>query len=251
MLYFEDDQMTEAQQIYNKLYLKTKKVIPISWSPWYETLIRMKPDFKEKRVLEVGCGTGRMCAYVAKKEACVVGIDFSINALRIAKKIFRNEGHSRPIELCLADANVLPFRSDVFDVIICCEVLEHLQHHGKLLWEISRVTKPRGTVYISTPNSVSLYGVKKMVLELFGKFKSWQPYYGWLSIFRFKKLIRDNRFKIIKIYGCDYVQPGLGYILWKTQNKFLEWLFDMFGKKLGGHFPINHFGLHTVIICIK
>lgn len=56
---------------------------------------------------------------------------------------------------CLqVDANQpLPFDSESFDLIWCSEVIEHLQDPAFVMSELRRVTKPGGTLVLTTPNS--------------------------------------------------------------------------------------------------
>lgn len=49
-------------------------------------------NVKEKRILDIGCGTGRMAVQMAKRGAHVVGIDISQNMLDMAKSIAEKEG---------------------------------------------------------------------------------------------------------------------------------------------------------------
>jgi SAM-dependent methyltransferase len=56
---------------------------------------------------------------------------------------------------CLkVDANApLPFEDASFDLVWCSEVIEHLQEPARALAELKRVTKPGGTLLLTTPNS--------------------------------------------------------------------------------------------------
>jgi SAM-dependent methyltransferase len=49
-------------------------------------------------------------------------------------------------------ADHLPFASNSFDVVICDNVLEHLEHPWGLLREVGRVLKPGGVFFAKTPN---------------------------------------------------------------------------------------------------
>lgn len=57
------------------------------------------------------------------------------------------------------DAMVLPFADEVFDWIVCTEVLEHIPHPQHALAEFHRVLKPGGQAYITTPLSWGLHYV--------------------------------------------------------------------------------------------
>ena len=52
----------------------------------------------------------------------------------------------------------MPFDDDQFDVVIMCEVLEHLNFNPlPLLKEINRIGKPGSIFYLSMPNATSIY----------------------------------------------------------------------------------------------
>ena len=53
----------------------------------WETLKKMLPDFKGKRVLDLGCGYGWYCQYAIENDAAsVVGVDISDKMLTVAKE---------------------------------------------------------------------------------------------------------------------------------------------------------------------
>lgn len=52
--------------------------------------------------------------------------------------------------------NGLPFRDNKFDMVVACEVIEHLVDTNYLLIEIKRVLKPAGYLVMSVPNICSL-----------------------------------------------------------------------------------------------
>lgn len=51
----------------------------------------------------------------------------------------------------VADAHMIPFRNDIFDLIIIQAVLEHVLDPHKVVSEITRVLKLQGIVYAETP----------------------------------------------------------------------------------------------------
>jgi len=99
-----------------------------------------------KLILDIGCGDGRLCQVIRRKQECfLVGVDLSMTALRRA-----------PGPKCCASAAYLPFRDRAFDLVISTEMLEHLPEeiYRRALKEISRVA--RDSILISVPNKENL-----------------------------------------------------------------------------------------------
>lgn len=68
---------------------------------------------------------------------------------------FRSE-----IDVFDAEADPYPYRDESFDVVLCCELIEHLLHDPMhMLIECSRVLKNDGLLVLTTPNTVSLSSV--------------------------------------------------------------------------------------------
>ena len=74
-------------------------------------------NFAGKRVLEVGCGDGRLTWRYASAVRHVTGIDVDRDELRIAR-IERPSDLENMVALAQADSAHLPFRSDSFDLAI-------------------------------------------------------------------------------------------------------------------------------------
>ncbi len=97
-----------------------------------------------RRVLEVGCGEGRLAHHLVTSgpapdafEACDVSID------RVAP------GLHPLIRFQQASIYELPFEDRSFDLVVCCEVLEHLEDPAQGLAEVARVSGRH--VLLSTP----------------------------------------------------------------------------------------------------
>ncbi len=99
------------------------------------------------RILDVGCGRGGFTIGVlAKKDATVIGIDFSKDFLKEAKKI------SPPnCEFILASASDMCFKGDSFDEIHCHHVLEHVPNMDGALDGMAETLKPSGKLVLSFP----------------------------------------------------------------------------------------------------
>jgi ubiquinone/menaquinone biosynthesis C-methylase UbiE len=107
-------------------------------------------------VLDVGCGNGRHTAEVCRWDCCAVGVDVSVQELKIAKYFLAHKRSRREVvghgDFMAADAEHLPFKDGVFDRIVCTEVLEHIPDDRAGIRELVRVLKPGGLMAVSVPN---------------------------------------------------------------------------------------------------
>jgi len=74
-------------------------------------------DLNGKRVLEIGCGDGRLTWRYANAARFVAGIDLNRDELRIAS-IERGSDLEKTVALAQADSVRLPFRDNAFDLAI-------------------------------------------------------------------------------------------------------------------------------------
>lgn len=102
------------------------------------------------RALEVGCGGGILTMEIAKLGFETHGLDISENAIQQARYQAEKEGLA--IHYQVASALELPFEDQSFDVVFCCDVLEHLPDLDKAIEEIARVTKKGGVFFYDTIN---------------------------------------------------------------------------------------------------
>ena len=141
---------------YNKFHDRTKiqaKIIN-SKNFTYRFLIETldKYDFKKKKVLDIGCGSGTIDFYLAKNGSSVLGIDISENAIKKCKESSRILKLDRDLTFKVVN---FPNESvnQKFDLVICAEVLEHLKDDVMALRKIKKMLKPKGISIISVPSS--------------------------------------------------------------------------------------------------
>ena len=117
------------------------------------------------RVLDVGCGEGATLAWLKGIHPCTetVGIEFVDRAAAVARNVADH------IVCADIERDPVEFPSDYFDLILCLDVLEHLQDPWATLRRLVNWLAPTGKIIVSVPN-VRYRGVL-VDLVLRGKFE--------------------------------------------------------------------------------
>ena len=111
---------------------------------------------KCKKILEAGCGTGRILYPLAKKGFKCYGIDPSKNMLAQLKQ--KLKGKNIYINLKKGSIEKIPYKSNTFDGTYTMHVLMHLpKWHEEAIQEMYRVTKKGGVVIYDFPNKNSIW----------------------------------------------------------------------------------------------
>jgi tellurite methyltransferase len=105
-----------------------------------------------RRVLDLGCGSGRHLLHLARIGLEVFGLDSSIAALGLAAEWLAEQ--KLKAGLILADVRQpLPFRNNSFDSLVSTQVIHHalLETVQATAGEIARVVRPGGVILVSVP----------------------------------------------------------------------------------------------------
>ncbi len=102
------------------------------------------------KVLDVGCGGGYACEYLARRQAVVAGTDILEAALLEARAHAAQQ--DLQIDYRLSAAERLDCDDDAMDAVTCFDVLEHIPDKQTALREIYRVLKPGGWLFFDTLN---------------------------------------------------------------------------------------------------
>jgi len=111
---------------------------------------------ENKHCLEIGSFLGAVSISLRKLGYRVSALDIPEfhNSAKLRELYRQNDVDFGGINL---RSSKLPFESNVFDAVVICEVMEHLNFNPlPALLEINRVLKPDGYVYIGMPNQASL-----------------------------------------------------------------------------------------------
>jgi len=136
------------------------------------------------RVLDLGTGTGDLAAEFLRRDARVVGVDFSEPMLRLARRKLGVQAH-----WVLGDALRLPFRAGQFDCTCMGFSCRNVESLDALFREMARVTRPGGVVMaldFSLPRRPLLRALYRLYLGVL------VPVVGWVVDRRAYRYLRDS-----------------------------------------------------------
>jgi ubiquinone/menaquinone biosynthesis C-methylase UbiE len=164
---FWDSQVQKAGGDLSETNLKT---VPweVSQQPAYQFYLQALGDLQGKRVLECGCGDGRLSVLLAGAGAEVYALDISPINLELCRRRAVACGVSDRLIATVADLEYLPYPDMAFDVVCGVFILHHVDvstagHH------IARVMKSPGqAVFLenSAANPVLMFGRQRLVGHL-------------------------------------------------------------------------------------
>ncbi|MFA5194154.1 MAG: class I SAM-dependent methyltransferase [Verrucomicrobiia bacterium] len=150
-----------------------------------------------KTVCEVGVGEGSLLKNLVKifPKAKYWATDLSDSEVKKAKNSL--EGIKK-VNFNVQNAeNLYVFKDKQFDLIICCEVLEHVMNYKKALTELKRISKKY--VLISVPNE-PIWRILNMIRgKYLSEFGNTPGHLNHWSSITFKKLIKSEKFLILDI----------------------------------------------------
>lgn len=106
--------------------------------------------FPGETLLDVGCGGGFLSEEFAQDGFRVTGIDPSPKSIAAAAKHAAENGLEIRYEVGRGEK--LPFPDASFDLVACCDVLEHVDDPVQVVREVARVLKPEGVFFFDTVN---------------------------------------------------------------------------------------------------
>lgn len=163
-------------------------------------------SISKKNVLDIGCGGGLISESLAKKKAKVTGIDENICSIKQAKE------HAKISSLKIKYINqsldsFFNKNKKKFDLILCLEVLEHVDDVKKTLDKITKLLNPGAILILSTINR----NLKSLIFaKIFGEYiLNWIPigthqFEKFLKPEEISELLKLKKIKIKKIKGLEF-----------------------------------------------
>jgi len=154
----------ELKKFYDGVYKKgershyTKLILGKSISEEKVSVLK-EINWNNKKVLDVGCGTGELAYLISQKKAKYVkGIDYSPVAIELANKNYK----ANNLEYQCVDIDNI---DGEYDVILLVGVLEHIDDPVKLLRRLKGLLKKGGSLLVTCPNWSNVRGHVLMTLK--------------------------------------------------------------------------------------
>ena len=181
---------------YQQEHRRTLSKQPLAWGVWRipEDELGALGDVKGRDLLELGCGGGQWSAALIDEGARPVGLDLSGEQLAHVRRT------APTVPALQADAEVLPFRAESFDVVFCDHGGMTFADPLRVVPEVARVLRPGGLLAFCIGSPLLLIAIDPTTDEVtdrlhadwFGMHRfDWDhevieyqlPYGEWLSLF--------------------------------------------------------------------
>lgn len=164
-------------------------------------------------VLDFGCGPGHLFRHLVKRAPTIryFGMDFSPGSV----EHLRRQWGTQPQFIGAAAVGSFPVTLDrTFDVIVCCEVIEHLDDTTleHVCAAFTRLLRPGGTLYMTTPNNEDLTRNATMCPDCGATFHRWQHMRTWNARSLVAQMARHgftNHRTLELVYGKNWLHSEL------------------------------------------
>lgn len=231
------------QEFYNQYWqgLQPLSSYKVSRAKWImDVLLQARKAYTENiKLLDLGCGDGRLVPlWQAITGADAHGLELSPQAVETAQNMFPSVHYKQ------GDATAAGYESNSFDIIICQEVLEHIEQQDQLIAEAARIMKTGGTLILTTPNKYYFDHRK-------GGNYSTQPIEQIIDKKELFSLLRP-RFQVQSYETLIYAKGDYGSYTYLTN----QYLLAMLRRLNLEHSWKNRllkagYGLHMAVVCKK
>jgi len=116
-------------------------------------------DLPGGRALEVGCGAGRIAIALARRGFQVDGLDVVPRVVEQAAHLAAAAGVDARFFVADFTKSDPRFPDETYDLVVCSEVLEHVEPWREVVGNIAQVLKPGGLLVLTTPNDPAQFSV--------------------------------------------------------------------------------------------
>ncbi len=190
-------------------------------------------DWKEKRVLDIGCGQGFYAIPIARRCRQIVGFDLSAANVEIAARHAARYGLSN-VQFCQAD--LFDFAPEgLFDVAYAVTVLMHITDVPGALAKIATFLNPGGLLLISDLN-------RSFHTRLLPMRQKSSIYYRTFSFKELRENLSYAGFRVVRESGRLYSVGGL---------RKPDWVIMGWMEEYARFWPVKYLGEHIVLLAQK
>jgi ubiquinone/menaquinone biosynthesis C-methylase UbiE len=183
--------------------------------------LRLMP-LQDQFILDAGCGPGTYGLILAQEGNEVVGIDISLESIKVAKERAKRKRVDSKFEPVVADLENLPFRDNTFDICFSGWALHHFPSL-QVLTGLTKVLKNEGKMALAEPNELHLaIRASRHAENLFkGLFLETGLFTENVSIHTYKdycQSLKNNGLIIIILTSCYAKEPIVlprSIVIWK------------------------------------
>ncbi len=168
-----------------------------------DAVLSLAGPLRSKRVLEVGCGDGTYAIAASIKGAEVAAVDISASMLTSARR--RAEEGGAVVEWCQASAERLPFKANVFDIVIAVTSLCFIEDPRCAVKEAARVLRPGGVFIVGELGWLNWWALSRTVRGWLGSAK-WRHARFW-SLRQLRRLVIEAGLVFHTGRGAVYYPP--------------------------------------------
>lgn len=154
-------------QFFEKYSQMTRSKEGLAGANEWRVFKKLLPNFKNKTVLDLGCGYGWHCNYAVEQGAKrVIGIDQSEKMLKVASEKFP----SSKIEFVKEDIEKVDFPENTFDVVMSSLVFHYVENYEALIHKINQMIKANGKIVFTVEHpTFTAYGSQDWYYDDQGK----------------------------------------------------------------------------------
>lgn len=199
--------------------------------------------YRDRAVLEVGCGAAVDLARFARGGARVTGVDVAASAIELARTNFAQQGLQGDFRV--ADGEHLPFADNQFDLVYAHGVVQYTPAPRRLVDECRRVLKPGGQAIFQVYNRVSWLNALSRVMKV-GLEHEDAPVLLKFSIGEFRRLL--DGFREVRIVPERFPVKSRLHGGWKgaLYNGVFVGTFNLLPRAV-----VRRFGWHLLAFCRK
>lgn len=198
-------------------------------------------------IIDVGCGNGSMTLPVGLQAYNILGIDLDESSINEAQR----KNNLSNVKFSFCDIKSI---GEKYDIVLCTQVLEHLEQPMQLLKDMNALLKQDGLMIITIPNGFGLSEimgrvskvVKKIILMLTNIKKEHNslttcnnsPHIQFFTKRSFKHLAETSGLKVVKEGNHTFILSGLPFnLIWMRLPLSLQKIIERIDNKIADYMP--------------